>query len=103
MIYYGPVCCSSKKQHTISLSLAEVENRGAVNAVTQCVWLQGILWELDVAFDSPNTIWVDNQSAINIYNDPIQIQRTNHIEIHMHYIRVLVHDKVISLQYCPST
>ena len=28
---------------------------------------------------------------------------TKHIEIHMHCIRGLVHDRVISLQYCPFT
>eukprot|EP00253_Pinus_taeda_P025536 PITA_25536 len=34
--------------------------------------------------------------------DPVQQQRTKHIEIHMHYIRDLVHDRVIDLEFCPS-
>eukprot|EP00253_Pinus_taeda_P025156 PITA_25156 len=34
--------------------------------------------------------------------DPVQRQRTKHIEIHMHYIRDFVHDWVIDLQFCPS-
>ena len=46
---------------------------------------------------------MDNQSAIKISTDPVQRQRRKHIEIHMHYIWGLVHDRVISLQYCPST
>eukprot|EP00253_Pinus_taeda_P014095 PITA_14095 len=33
--------------------------------------------------------------------DPVQRQWTKHIEIHMHYIRDLVHDRVIDLQFCP--
>ena len=74
-----------------------------MNAATQCVWLQGILRELDVAFDSPTTIWFYNQSSMNISTDSFQRQRTNNIEIHMHYIRGLEHDRVISLQYFPST
>ena len=65
--------------------------------------MQGILWEFGVIIDSPNNIWVDNQSAIKIYTDPVQRKRTKHIEIHMHYIRGLFHDRVISLQYFPST
>ena len=73
-----------------------------MNATTQCVWLQGILQELRVAVDSPTVIWCDNQSEINIYTYPVQRQRTKHIEIHMHYIRSLVYDKVIALQYFPS-
>ena len=53
MLSHGPICWSSKKQHTLSLSSAEAEYRGAVNATTQCVWLQGILGELGFSFDSP--------------------------------------------------
>ena len=30
------------------------------------------------------------------------MQRTKHVEIHMHYIRELVHDRTIILQYCPT-
>ena len=74
-----------------------------MNAGTQCVWLQGIIGELGFSFYSPIVIWCDNQSAFNISMDPIQRQRTKHIEIHMHYIHGLVHDLVIALQYCPST
>lgn len=38
-IGYGPICQSSRKQTTISLSLAEVEYRGVVNTTTQAIWL----------------------------------------------------------------
>ena len=48
------------------------------------------------------TIYYDNQSTIRIYNDPVQKQRTKHIEIHMHYIRELVHDDTIHLLFCSS-
>ena len=74
-----------------------------MNAATQCVWLQGILWELGIALDSPTVIWCDNKSAINISIDPVQRQKTKHIEIHMHCIQGLVHDWMITLQYFPST
>ena len=69
----------------------------------QCVWLQGILWEFGVTIDSPTNIWVENQSSIKISTDPVWRQRTKHIAIHIHYIWGLVHDRVISLQYFPST
>ena len=66
MLSHGPICWSSKKQQTISLSSVEVEYIGVVNAATQCVWLQGILGEIGFAFDSPTVIWCDNKSEINI-------------------------------------
>ena len=71
MLAHGPICFSSKKKHIISLSSAEVEYRGAVNAATQCVWLQGILGELGFAFNSPIVIWCDNEHEINISTDPL--------------------------------
>ena len=103
MLVEGPIFWYSKKQHTISLSSAKAQYRETVNATTQCVLLQGILQEFGVTIDSPTKFWVENKSSINIYIDLIQRQRKNHIEIHMHYIWGLVHDRVISLQYCPST
>ena len=99
----GPICWSSKKQTTISLSSAEAEYRGVVNATTQAIWLQNFLTELGVHFHRPTVIWCDNQSTLKFCRDPVQRQRTKHIEIHMHFIRGLVHDGIIDLQYCPSS
>ena len=53
MLENGPICYSSNKKHTISLSSVEADYRGAVNTVKHCVWVQGILGELGFAFDSP--------------------------------------------------
>ena len=71
MLLHGPICFSSKKHHTISLSSVEVEYRETLNTATQCVWLQGILGELGFAFDSPTVIWCDNQGEINIFGNPV--------------------------------
>ena len=46
-------------------------------------------------------IFCDNKSDINISLDPFTRKMTKHVEIHMHYIRELVHDRTIVLQYCP--
>ena len=64
--------------------------------------LHGILIELGIHISSTVDLYCDNQSTINISSDPIQKQRTKHIEVHMHYIRELVHDKTITLYYCPT-
>eukprot|EP00253_Pinus_taeda_P003931 PITA_03931 len=99
----GPICWSSKKQAAIALSSAEVEYKGVVNITIQALWLQHFLIELGVQFHQPIVIWCDNQSTLKFCRDPVQRQRTKHIEIHMHYIRDLVHDQVIDLQFCHST
>ena len=75
---------------------------GVVNVSIQAVLLQGILVEFDIGSTSSTVIFCDKKSAINISTYLVQIQRTKHIEIHMHYIRELVHDRTIVLQYCPT-
>ena len=89
----GPICWSRKKKAAIALSSAEAKCRGAMNAYIQDVWLQGILSEFDLGSNFSTIIFCDNQSAINISIDPINRQRTKHVEIHMHYIMELVHDR----------
>ena len=42
------------------------------------------------------------QSAIKLAKDPFLHQRNKHIELHMHFIRNLVHDSVIEVLYCPT-
>ena len=49
----------------------------------------------------PTPLWCDNQSAIKISKDPVLHQRRKHIELHMHFIKNLVHDSVIKFLYFP--
>ena len=73
-----------------------------MNAYIQVVWLQGIISEFDLGITLSIVLFCDNQSAIKISTDPVTRQRTKHVEIHMHYIKELVHDRTIILQYCPT-
>ena len=47
-------------------------------------------------------IYCGNKRTIKISTDLVQRQITKHIDIHMHYIRELVHDGTIALLYCAS-
>eukprot|EP00253_Pinus_taeda_P030719 PITA_30719 len=98
----GPICWLSKNQVVIALSSAEAEYRGVVNITIQDLWLQHFLTKLGVQFHQPIVIWCDNQSTLKFCRHPVQRQWTKHIKIDMHYIRELVHDQVIDLQFCPS-
>ena len=52
--------------------------------------------------DHPTLLWCDNQSAIHISRNPVEHQRTKHIELHMHFIHQLIQDGVIALEYIPT-
>eukprot|EP00253_Pinus_taeda_P024840 PITA_24840 len=98
----GPITWACKKQGAIFLSSAEAECRGAVEASKEALWLCQILSEFSFQQKHPTTIWCDNQSAIQICKDPVQHQRSKHIELHMHFIRNLIHDHVLEVQYCST-
>eukprot|EP00253_Pinus_taeda_P031617 PITA_31617 len=98
----GPITWACKKQAAISLSSAEAEYRGAVEASKEALWLRQILSEFGFEQQHPTTLWCDNQSAIQLCKDPAQHQRSKHIELHMHFIRKLIHDHVLEVQYCST-
>ena len=103
MLAYGPISWSSKNQSAISLSSTEAEHKGAVNATTQCLWLQSILGEFGIEYETSTVIYCDNQIIIEIYTIPIPRYKNEHICIYMHYIIGLVHDAVIALLYWASS
>eukprot|EP00253_Pinus_taeda_P018441 PITA_18441 len=81
---------------------AEAEYRGAVEASKKALWLPQILSEFGFQQQHPTTLWCDNQSAIQLCKDPVQHQRRKHIKLHMHFIRKLIHDHVLEVQYCST-
>eukprot|EP00253_Pinus_taeda_P035879 PITA_35879 len=95
----GPITWACKKRAAISLPSAEAEYRGAVEASKEALWLRQILSEFGFLQQHPTTLWCDNQSAIQLCKDPVQHQRNKHIELHMHFIRKLIHDHVLEVQY----
>eukprot|EP00253_Pinus_taeda_P027449 PITA_27449 len=99
---FGPITWASKKQSAISLSSAEIEYHGSIEASKEALWLRQILSEFGFQQQHPSTLWFDNQSAIQPGKDPVQHQRNKHIELRMHFIRKLIHDHVLEVQYCST-
>eukprot|EP00253_Pinus_taeda_P026001 PITA_26001 len=97
-----PITWACKKRAAISLSSAEAEYRGAVEASKEALWLRQILSDFGFEQQHPTTLWCDNQSAIQLCKDPVQHQHNKHIELHMHFIRKLIHYHVLEVQYCST-
>ena len=88
----------SKKQNSISLSTAEAEYIAAGSCCAQLLWMKQML--KDYGFDLDTiAVFFDNTSAINISKYPVQHSRTKHIEIRHHFIRELVENKTLVLEY----
>eukprot|EP00253_Pinus_taeda_P035498 PITA_35498 len=95
----GPITWACKKQSAISLSSTEAEYLGVVEASKEALWLHQILSEFGFQQQHPTTLWCDSQSAIQLCKDLVQHQHNKHIELHMHFIRKLIHDHVLEVKY----
>nr|GEW60820.1 NBS-containing resistance-like protein [Tanacetum cinerariifolium] len=81
---------SSKLQDTLSRSSAEAEYRGVANAVAETSWIRNLLHELHTLLFTTTLVYCDNVSVVYMSANPVQYQRTKHIEIDIHF----VHDRV---------
>ncbi|XP_071739527.1 acyl-coenzyme A oxidase 3, peroxisomal-like [Rutidosis leptorrhynchoides] len=82
-----------REQHLSALKRilrAEAEYRGVANAVAETCWLRNLLRELHCPLFSATLVYCDNVSAVYMSGNPVQHQRTKHIEINIHFVRDLV-------------
>ncbi|XP_026400400.1 uncharacterized protein LOC113296305 [Papaver somniferum] len=93
---------SSKRQATVSRSNAEAEYRGVYNAVAETTWLRNLLLELHIPLRRATVVYCDNISAIYMSGDPVQHQRTKHVEINIHFVRERVRVCEIHVLHVPS-
>ncbi|KAJ0714765.1 putative RNA-directed DNA polymerase [Helianthus annuus] len=97
------VSWSSKRQPTISRSSAEAEYRGVANAVAEATWIRNLLLELHLPLRHASVVYCDNVSAVYLSDNPVQHQRTKHIEIDIHFVREKVRVGQIRVLHVPSS
>ncbi|XP_071712323.1 uncharacterized mitochondrial protein AtMg00810-like [Rutidosis leptorrhynchoides] len=93
---------SSKRQHTPSRSSAEAEYRGVANAVFETCWIRNLLREFHFLLSTSTLVYCDNVSVVYMSGNPVQHQRTKHIEIDIHFVRDLVLKVHVRVLHVPS-
>lgn len=83
----------------IALSSIEVDYQGADLARQVILWLRQLMTRFGFPLNYPTSLWYDNHSIIHISHNPMEHQHTRHIEIHMHFIKQLIQNGVLSMEY----
>ena len=100
----GAISWKSRKQKSVTLSSCEAEYCALADAAKEAMWLKSLIQEVDKnAKKEPMIIFEDNQSTIAFAKNPIQSERTKHIEVKYHYIREKVAEGKIEVKYMPTT
>jgi hypothetical protein len=97
------VSLSSKRQPTVSRSSAEVEYRAVANAVAETTWLRQLLQEMHIPLQSATIIFCDNVSAVYLSSNPVNHQRTKHIEIDLHFVGERVAAGAVRVLHVPTS
>uniref|UniRef100_A0A6N2KBQ3 Uncharacterized protein n=2 Tax=Salix viminalis TaxID=40686 RepID=A0A6N2KBQ3_SALVM len=103
-VYLGDnlISWSAKRQPTLSRSSAEAEYRGVANVVSESCWLRNLLLELHCPVSKATLVYCDNVSAVYLSGNPVQHQRTKHIEMDIHFVREKVARGQVRVLHVPS-
>ena len=56
--------------------------------MAEASWLRQLLAELHSPLGKSTLVYCDNISAVYLSTNPVQHQRTKHVEIDLHFVRV---------------
>ena len=80
------VSWSSKKQNSVALSITKAKYISTDSCCAQILWMKATLNDFGIKFKKVPLL-CDNESAIKLTNNPVQLARTKHIDVRHHFIR----------------
>nr|GEW82630.1 ribonuclease H-like domain-containing protein [Tanacetum cinerariifolium] len=79
-----------QRRSMLPRSGADAEYRGVADVTAETYWLRNLLHELHTPLSSTTLVYCDNVSSVYLSCNPVQHQRTKHIEIDIHFVCNLV-------------
>ena len=96
------VTWTSKKKSCTSQSIVKAEYVAATINCTNIVWIKHLLKGMKEEIIESVILYCHNTSVINISKNPMKHAKTKHIVIKYHYVRELVEDKQVKMEYIHS-
>ncbi|MCH80620.1 cysteine-rich RLK (receptor-like protein kinase) 8 [Trifolium medium] len=97
------VTLKSKKQSVVARSSAEAEFRSVAHGFCEVLWIKKFMEELKIPGPTPIKAYCDNKAAISIAHNPVQHDRTKHVEVDKHFIKEKIDSGEICMSYIPTT
>ncbi|RVW93252.1 Retrovirus-related Pol polyprotein from transposon TNT 1-94 [Vitis vinifera] len=91
------VTWKSKKQNVVARSSAEAEFRGMALGLCEALWLRLLLQDLGYLSRQPIRLFCDNKAACDIAHNPVQHDRTKHVEVDRFFIKEKLDAKIVEL------
>nr|CAN82774.1 hypothetical protein VITISV_026106 [Vitis vinifera] len=88
------VTWKSKKQNVVARSSAEAEFRGMAFGLCEALWLRLLLQNLGYLSRQPIRLFCDNKAACDIAHNPVQHDRTKHVEVNRFFIKEKFDQKI---------
>jgi hypothetical protein len=97
------VSWAAKRQPVVSRSSVEAEYRAVANGVAEASWPRQLLHELHSPLERATLVYCDYVSAVYLSTNPVQHQRTKHVEIDLHFVRERVAAGDVRVLSVPTT
>jgi hypothetical protein len=98
--YHGVlISWKSRAQRSVTLSSTESEYVGLTEMVCEILFAKNLLLDISIKVDFPIKVFLDNTGAIHMTKNRTTGGRTKHIDTRYHFIRELVDDGTIEVNF----
>jgi len=98
-----PVTWESRKQRTVALSSTKAEYMALSEATKEGLYLIRFLRDLGFDHLSRVRILCDNNEARKLAKNPVFHNRTKHIDVRHHFVREVLRDGDLSVEFTPTS
>jgi hypothetical protein len=102
MLGNSPIAWKSRLQTTTAKSTTEAEYMSVSDTSAEILYFIPLLHDMGISATEAIKILEDNQGCISIAKNPINNSRTKHIDIEHHFVRGLVANGILELEYCET-